>query len=86
MGDLDLDGVALVAGLVLPRALDELAGHQHAVASVERLAGVLGDGAPCGAAEEAITHVLPLPVVPAAVADCDGEACEVPTTNRDDAS
>jgi hypothetical protein len=36
VADLDLDAVAPVAGLVLPRVLDELAGHEdpHALRSV----------------------------------------------------
>jgi hypothetical protein len=76
VGDLDLDGLPLVAGLVLPTALDELAGHEDPHAFLKRPARVLGDRSPCRAAEEPVVDVLPLPVVLAAVADRDGEVRE----------
>ena len=76
MADLDLDAVTRVAGIVLPRALDELAGDEDPHALAERSARVLGDRAPCRAAEEPVRDVLPLPVVLGAVAARDGEACE----------
>jgi hypothetical protein len=76
VGDLDLDAVPLVAGVVLPAALDELAGHEDPHALAKRAARVLGDRAPCPAAEEPIVYVLPLAVVLGAVAYRDGEACE----------
>jgi hypothetical protein len=69
VGDLDLDGLALVADFVLPRALDELASDEDPHALARRAARVLGDRAPCRAAEEAVVDVLPLPVVLGAVAD-----------------
>jgi hypothetical protein len=48
VGDLDLDGLTLVPGIVLPRALDELAGHEDAHALLEGVRCVLGDIAmPC---------------------------------------
>jgi hypothetical protein len=76
VGDLDLDAVALVARVVLPRALDELAGDEHPHALFQRAARVLGDRAPRRAAEEPVVDVLPLAVVLAAVADRDRESCE----------
>jgi hypothetical protein len=51
---LDLDGLPLVAGVVLPRALYELAGHEDPHALAKRAARVLGDAAPCRAAEETV--------------------------------
>jgi hypothetical protein len=59
-----------------PRALDELAGDEVPHALLEALHRVLGDRTPCGAAEEPVVGVLPLAVVPAAVADRHREACE----------
>lgn len=45
VGDLDLDGLTLVAVVVLPAALDELAGHEHPHAVVRlRLAFSGTDG------------------------------------------
>ena len=76
MGDLDLDGLALVAGLVLPAALDELAGDEDPHPLLEGVRCVLGDRSPCRAAEETVGDVLPLPVVLGAMADRDREACE----------
>ncbi len=76
MSDLDLDDLTLVAVVVLPAALDELAGHEDPHPLRERAARVLGDRAPCRAAEEPVVDVLPLAVVLGAVADRDGEACE----------
>ncbi len=66
----------LLHGVVLPRPLDELAGDEDPHALLEGAARVLGDAAPCRAAEEAVGDVLPLAVVLGAVADRDGEACE----------
>ena len=74
--DLDLDGVTLVTGVVLPRALDELAGDEDPHPLLEGAARVLRYRARCRAAEEPVGDVLPLGVVLGAVADRDGEACE----------
>ena len=76
VSDLDLDRLALVAGLVFPTALDELAGNEVPHALLERAASVLGDRAPCCAAEEPVVDVMPLAIVLGAVAHRDGEACE----------
>lgn len=82
MVDLDLHALALVAGVVLPAALDELAGHEDPHALLQRVRCVLGDRSPCPAAEEPVVDVLPLAVVLAAVTDRDGEACEGRATLR----
>jgi hypothetical protein len=76
VGDLDLEGLTFVASFVLPRALDELAGDEDPHALLQRMARVLGNRAPRGAAEETIGDVLPLAVVLRALADRDSEACE----------
>jgi hypothetical protein len=76
VADLDLHALTLVAGVVLPRALDELADDEDPHALLEGAARVLGDAAPGRAAEEPVGDVLPLPVVLGAVADRDGEACK----------
>ena len=76
MGDLDLDGLTLVAVVVVPAALDELAGNEDPHPLLEGLRCVLGDRVPCRAAEEPVVDVLPLAVVLAAVADRDGEVRE----------
>ena len=75
-----IDALALVAGVVLPRALDELSGSDDPRPLLQGVRCVLGDRAPCRAAEEPVVDVLPLPVVLGAVADRDGEACEGRTT------
>lgn len=80
VGDLDLDGLTLVAVVVLPAALDELAGHEHPHARREAAARVLGHRWPCRAAEESVVDDLPLAVGLAAVADRNGEAYEGRTT------
>jgi hypothetical protein len=82
VGDLDLDGLTLVAGVVLPAALDELAGHQRPHPLLEGAACVFGIAAPCRAVEEPIVDVLPLAVVLGAVADRDGEVREGRATLR----
>jgi hypothetical protein len=43
VGDLDLDGLTLVAVVVLPAALDELAGNEDPHPLLEDPARVLGD-------------------------------------------
>ena len=63
MGDLDLDDRALVARVVLPGALDELAGHEDPHPLLQGVRCVLGDRSPCGAAEEPVVDILPLAVV-----------------------
>jgi hypothetical protein len=62
VGDLDLDGLTLVAVVVLPAALDELAGHEDPHALLERAARVLGDRSPCRAAEEPVVDVPHCPL------------------------
>jgi hypothetical protein len=51
---LDLDGLTLVAVVVLPASLDELSGDEDPHAFAKRPARVLGDRAPCRAAEDTV--------------------------------
>jgi hypothetical protein len=76
VGHLDLDGLTLVAIVVLPAALDQLAGHEDPRPLLERAARVLGDATPRRAAEEPVGNVLPLAVVLGPMADRHREACE----------
>ena len=78
MGERNLDALTLVAVVVWPAALVELAGNEDPHALFERVAQVLGDRSPCRAAEEPVVDVLPLAVGLAAVTGRNGEACEGP--------
>ncbi len=79
MSDLDLDGLTPVAVVVRPRAQDELAGDEIRHALLERVTRVLGDRAPCRAAEDPSVTSCHSPLclerwLTATVKPCEGRA------------